>query len=163
VDFARAKPPRPCEPAPLTPVRGYGCLNGIGTAPKVLRVAGYVQSTGKPASYSGSASVTEQADGTLLVGPEQPDVSAVSDQGQFRPGLPSIGVYSGSGARIVGTSAAAAAVTRMIAHNMLGGVDPRAGFVALANEANPVLRAKALSREGQARVKPVCGTCITAP
>jgi hypothetical protein len=91
---------------PLPPIRGYGCINGIGTAPSTIRVAGYDQTTREPSPYSGSSALAALPGGDVIMGPEAPVISAVADQGAFRPGLPSIGVLSGSGARIVGTSAA---------------------------------------------------------
>lgn len=162
VDLTHPKRARALDAAPLSCVRGYGCLNGISTAPSVLRVAGYVQSTGATSYYSGASSVTVLADGTHRVGPEAPLVSAVSDQGQFRPGLPSIGVLSGSGARIVGTSAAAAAVTRVMVGNIVQGRDHKMGFAPAADMATQgqLVQAKTLSRSGAYRVEPVCGSCL---
>ncbi|MCL3881117.1 hypothetical protein [Marivita sp. GX14005] len=154
VDLERPAPPRPLDPPPLRPVRGYGCLNGIGTAPSVFRVAGYVQGSGKPASYSGSASLDVRAEGRALVGLEAPIACAVSDQDAFRPGIPSIGILSGSGARIVGTSAAAALASRRIALNFLRGEAATEGFEHLrsAERDLPLDEAQAYAREGQWRV-----------
>ncbi|KJZ17920.1 S8 family serine peptidase [Loktanella sp. S4079] len=162
VDLTHPKPARALEVAPLSCVRGYGCLNGIGTAPSVLRVAGYVQSTGATSYYSGASSISTLASGTHLVGPEVPLVSAVSDQGQFRPGLPSIGVLSGSGARIIGTSAAAATVARFMAGNILQGRDHKAGFEAAPDMTShgQLMQAKTLSRSGAYRVGPICRSCL---
>ncbi len=125
VDLARPAAPRALDVPPLTPVRGYGCLNGIGTAPSVMRVSGYVQSTQNPSFYSGAGQISALPDGTFALGPDMPSVCAVADQGQFRPGLASIGTLSGSGSRVVGTSAATAAVTRIMAGNIARGHPPK--------------------------------------
>lgn len=161
VDLSYPKPPRVFEPPTLTPVRGFGCLNGIGTASSVLRIAGYMQSTQKPSGYSGSASIAVGADGTTFVDANLPAATATADQGWFRPGLPSIGVLSGSGARIVGTSAAAATATRLIALNFIAGEPPWQGFTELYSDAVP--DARTLSRTGLYRVPPVCGTAPKQP
>ncbi|MFP7570053.1 hypothetical protein [Marivita sp. S2033] len=165
VDLKRPKPPRPLETRGLSPVRGYGCLNGIGTAPSVFRVAGYVQTTDTPAPYSGSASVAIAPDETATLGPEVPNACAVSDQGTMRPGLPSIGVLSGSGARVIGTSAAAATATRMIALNFLSGNGATTGFLPLHDDTQPkpMQEAQAIAREGKFRVPPVCGIALKHP
>lgn len=157
VDLNHPVPPRPLDPHPLSAVRGYGCLNGISTAPLVMRVAGYVQETNKPSFYSGSASISMMADGTYGAGPERPEVCAVADQGQFRPGVHSIGVLSGSGARIVGTSAAAAAVTRTMASNITRGLPHRYGFQPLFDTAptGQLDEAISLARSGSYRVLPI--------
>jgi hypothetical protein len=162
VDLAHPKPPRPFAPPALTPVRGYGCLNGIGTAPSVFRVAGYMQSTLKPSVYSGSASIGVDADGTAFVDANLPAATATADQGWFRPGLPSIGVLSGSGARIIGTSAAAATATRLIALNFVAGNPARHGFDTLYPDTDAPPDAQTLARTGPYRVLPVCGKNITS-
>lgn len=163
VDFNPAPPARGVfyDPdAPLGPVRGYGCLNGIGTSPSTLRVAGYDQITGRPAAYSGSSAIGVLPDGTVTLGPEMPFMSAVSDQGAFRPGLPSIGVLSGSGARIVGTSAAAASASRLFVTNIANGRNMLEGISALpAIPASPTQRdARQRVRTGAYIAPPVCGS-----
>ncbi len=161
VDLER--PLRPKGPfydldAPLEPVRGYGCINGIGTSPSTLRVAGHDQITGIPAAYSGSSAIGVLPDGTVTLGPETPFMSAVSDQGAFRPGLPSIGVLSGSGARIVGTSAAAASASRLLVANIASGRDLLDGIAPLPElPAPPSLRdARKRVRSGAYVAPPVC-------
>ena len=146
--------------APLGPVRGYGCLNGIGTSPSTLRVAGYDQTTGRPAAYSGSSAISIMPDGTVTLGPETPFMSAVSDQGAFRPGLPSIGVLSGSGARIVGTSAAAASASRLLVTNIAYGRDVLDGITALPDIPVPPSQkdARQRVRTGAYIAPPVCGS-----
>ena len=158
VDFNHPAPPKPLQPAPLTPVRGYGCLNGIGTAPAVTRVAGYIGCTGKPTAYSGASAIAVMANGTILKDPAHPTVSAIADQGYFRPGLPSIGVTSGSGARIVGTSAASAAVTRAVAVNILRDRPAFDGFepMDIGPGGSDLQDAKTLSRMGFLRAPAIC-------
>lgn len=146
----------------LPVVRGYGCINGIGTSPSTVRVAGYVQTTGKPSYYSGSSAIAALPDGSVISGPETPLISAVADQGLFRPGLPSIGVLSGSGARIVGTSAAAAAASRLIVGNIARERDPMAGFGVLSTPIpdGTLEQAKIAARTGAFRAPAACvGTC----
>lgn len=161
------EPQRPITDAltSLTPIRGFGCLNGIGTSPSTLRVAGYVQTTRAPSSYSGSSALAILPGGDVIMGPEVPSISAVSDQGAFRPGLPSIGVLSGSGARIVGTSSAAAAASRMMVANIAAGHDPMRGFEVLPDlGANPSLEvAMNAARSGSYRAPPVCGSKKPTP
>ena len=158
VDFNHPLPPRPLEPAPLTPVRGYGCLNGIGTAPAVTRVAGHIGCAGKPTEYSGASAIAVMANGTILKDRAHPTVSAIADQGHFRRGLPSIGVTSGSGARIIGTSAASAAVTRAVALNILR--DKPAFHLFEPTDFGPgtsgLEDAQTLSRMGLSRAPAVC-------
>jgi hypothetical protein len=156
IDLSHPTPPRVFEPPALTPVRGFGCLNGIGTAPAVFRIAGYMQSTHKPSNYSGSASIKLDAQGGAIVDENLPAATATADQGWFRPGLPSIGVLSGSGARIIGTSAAAATAARLIALNFVAGQPARQGFTELYPGITP--DARTLARTGPYRVPPVCGT-----
>jgi hypothetical protein len=158
VDLSHPTPPRLFELPALTPVRGFGCLNGIGTAPSVLRIAGYMQSTLKPSAYSGSASIALDESGTAFVDDNLPAATATADQGWFRPGLPSIGVLSGSGARIIGTSAAAATATRLIALNFISDRPARHGFSEIYP--GPTPDARNLARTGPYRVPPVCSTVV---
>ena len=145
---------------PIGPVRGYGCINAISTSPSTLRVAGYDQMSGAPAAYSGGSAIGVLADGTVTLGPEKPFMTAVSDQGAFRPGLPSIGVLSGSGARIVGTSAAAASASRLLVGNIAHGRDLLEGIAALPEiPLPPSLRdARKRVRTGSYVAPPVCGS-----
>ncbi|WP_108814770.1 hypothetical protein [Loktanella sp. Alg231-35] len=145
---------------PLPPIRGYGCINGIGTAPSTIRVAGYDQTTREPSPYSGSSALAALPGGDVIMGPEAPVISAVADQGAFRPGLPSIGVLSGSGARIVGTSAAAAAASRLMVANIAADLDPKQGFEPLPEPGPDVTleAAKNKARSGTYRAPPVCGS-----
>ncbi|MEZ5865419.1 MAG: hypothetical protein R3D25_15640 [Geminicoccaceae bacterium] len=108
-------------------VRGYGCYNGIASAKSTTRVAGIVASTKEAAPYSGAGGL--EAGGTgLEPWSVQPDLGAVSDQSLMLPGVSSIGVVSGSFARLVGTSAAAAAASRTMVRNAAAGRDLMAGL-----------------------------------
>ncbi|WP_293572655.1 S8 family serine peptidase [Phaeobacter sp.] len=118
----------PSDGEPLPVVRGYGALNGIGNAASMLRVAGRVQTSGQAARYSSGQAIRQTAEGVLSLSEAEIGINAVSDQGVFRPGLPSIATLSGGGSRLIGTSAAAATVTREIARNMAAGRDMMAGF-----------------------------------
>ena len=157
--------PFPDPSAPLEPIRGFGCINGIGTSPSTLRVAGYVQTTNAPSDYSGSSALATLQDGEIIMGLEVPIISAVADQGAFRAGLPSIGVVSGSGARIVGTSAAAAAASRLMVGNIAAGRERMSGFDdLLIPEPNASLEiAKKVARTGTYRAPPVCGSKRPSP
>ncbi|NDR56193.1 hypothetical protein [Aliiruegeria sabulilitoris] len=101
-------------------VRGFGCLSAICSAPAATRVAGLQGGTGKPASYSSGGGLDRLSGGPVAWG-AQPDFAALSDQGPSRPGLPSLGTVSGSGARLVGTSAASALATRWMVSNAASG------------------------------------------
>ncbi|NHF72026.1 S8/S53 family peptidase [Paracoccus xiamenensis] len=101
-------------------VRGFGTFNGISSSAAVTRVAGYDLSTRLPSRYSGAGGLRQVADRLQPWG-VGPAFAAPADQGQFRPGLPSIGILSGSGVRLQGTSAAAACATRWMADNVAKG------------------------------------------
>ncbi|MDV7141800.1 hypothetical protein R3X27_03795 [Tropicimonas sp. TH_r6] len=101
-------------------VRGFGCLSAICSAPAATRVAGLRGGLGCPAPYSSGGGVDHLSDGPVPWG-AQPSLTALSDQGLARPGLPSLGSVSGSGARLVGTSAAAALASRWMVSNAAAG------------------------------------------
>lgn len=109
-------------------VRGFGCMNGVGSAPSVTRVAGYVHGTGRPCLYSGSSGLTLNADGTTIPWGADTTISAVGDQSMALGGTRSIGVRSGSGTRLSGTSGAAPAVSRLMAINAAAGRDLTSGL-----------------------------------
>ncbi|WBU57262.1 hypothetical protein [Paracoccus sediminicola] len=120
--------PGPLEPAlPSGKVRGYGTFNGIGSAPSVTRVSGYVMGSDAPSLYSGAAALTF-TDGALKVIGVRPAFAAPADRGLHRAGLQSIGVLSGSAAQLQGTSAACALATRWMALNIAAGHDIHAGL-----------------------------------
>ncbi|SDJ18833.1 hypothetical protein [Aliiruegeria lutimaris] len=101
-------------------VRGFGCLSAICSAPDATRVAGLQGGTGQPAAYSSGGGL-DRLSGNPVAWGAQPDFAALSDQGPSRPGLPSLGTISGSGARLVGTSAAAALASRWMVSNAASG------------------------------------------
>ncbi len=101
-------------------VRGFGCLSAICSAPAATRVAGLQGGTGGPAAYSSGGGLDRLSGGPVAWG-AQPSFAALSDQGPSRPGLPSIGSVTGSGARLVGTSAAAALASRWMVANAAAG------------------------------------------
>ena len=111
-------------------VLGNGTLSAIATTPSVTRVAGFVASTRRPVPYSSAGGLIGVAPGEREWG-AQPAFAAVSDQGVMRPGLPSIGTVSGSGARLIGTSAAAALASRFMVANAAKGLKLTEGLVDL--------------------------------
>ncbi|MGY9046826.1 MAG: S8 family serine peptidase [Rhodobacterales bacterium] len=141
------------EGATPSVVTGFGCYNGIGSAPSVTRVAGHCGTSGSPAAYSGAGRLGFTSDGVVTRG-VVPTLSAVSDQGPARPGLPSIGVLSGSGARLQGTSAAAASVTRLMAASVASG---GALFDAMTPIPQSETDARRTARQGSALAPAVCG------
>jgi hypothetical protein len=101
-------------------VQGYGSLSALASAPAVIRVAGVVAGTGYPSDYSSAGALRK--DGAVLEQHgAQPTFAAISDQGTMLPGLPSIGCVSGSGARLIGTSTAAALASRWMVANAAKG------------------------------------------
>ena len=100
-------------------IDGFGSLSGIATAPAATRVAGFDAATGRAAPYS---SVGRRG------GAAPVDMAAASDRSPARPGVRSIGVTSGTGAVMVGTSAAAPAAARHMAINAAGGLPFGHGF-----------------------------------
>ena len=92
-------------------VKRSGSYNGLATGGEPIIVGGHVESTGKPAVYSGNqpASVGYPASS---VGPL---VSAESDRSLVFRGIPATGVRSGVSVTLDGTSVAAPTVTRRVA------------------------------------------------
>lgn len=109
-------------------VRGYGCYNGVASAPSVTRVAGHVASVQRPSRYSGAAGLTLAQSGALQAWSVRPALSAPADQSRALEGTLSIGVRSGSGMRLVGTSGASPMAARLMALNAAAGRDLLAGF-----------------------------------
>lgn len=135
-----------CLEGPAGVVTGYGSLSAISTAPSVTRVAGIVAGTRRAAGYSSAGALRREGEWLVPHG-AQPTFAAPSDQGAMRPGLPSIGTVSGSSARLVGTSAAAALAARWMVANGAAGhglteglVPPQQGGVQ-AEEARRAARA----------------------
>ena len=109
------------------PISGYGSLSGVGSAPRVTRVAGYVQVTGTPAPYSAAGGLRVQGGAPATWG-AQTTVSAVADQSLILRGTPSIGCHSGGLSRLIGTSGATPQVARRMVINAAAGRDVMEGF-----------------------------------
>jgi hypothetical protein len=139
-------------PGPLPVVRGYGAVNGIGNAPSMTRVAGRIETSQRPAPYSSGQQLVQSDDGKIAPSGAPITVNAISDQGLFVTGLPSIGTLSGCRTRLIGTSAAAATVTRAIVGNWMNGKDMWDGMAPIPDTATP--REKA--RSGGVNIPPVC-------
>jgi hypothetical protein len=104
-----------------------GTLSAIATTPSVTRVAGFIADARSPARYSSAGGVEVSGSRERAWG-VQPSFAAASDQGRMRPGLPSIGSVSGSRARLIGTSAAAALASRFMVANAAAGRALTAGL-----------------------------------
>lgn len=122
------KSPQASQPAPpKSPVRrypanvpnvsGFGATNAVGTSPSTTRVSGYVLQSGRPSDYSGAGGVKELQDGSYVSWGPQPEVSAVTDFSRIKPGIWSIGTTSGTRSKLIGTSAAAPTVARLMVRN----------------------------------------------
>jgi hypothetical protein len=130
-DYQRGKPvgtrraadseqPRP-DAHPL--VRPQGTLNAYGFGEGTLLVAGYRASDNTPAAYSAAGAAymprrSKGSGGRPLVGP---DLAAVSDASPSLPGILGSGTYSGSVARLNGTSVAAPQAVRQLAEKIAAG------------------------------------------
>ena len=117
---ADSEQPRP-DAHPL--VRPQGTLNAYGFGEGTLLVAGYRASDNTPAAYSASGAAymprrSKSPGGRPLVGP---DLAAVSDASPSLPGILGGGTYSGSVARLNGTSVAAPQVVRQLAEKIAAG------------------------------------------
>lgn len=137
-------------------LRGFGTFNGISSAAATIRVAGYVENSRLPSRFSGAGGLQRRGD-QLEPWSVGPAFAAPADQGRSRPGLPSIGVLSGSGARLQGTSAAAAVVTRWMVCNLTRGRGMTDGLAPLpppscGNENCPSCAAKLTARLGRGLV-----------
>lgn len=134
-------------------LRGYGTMNGVASAGAVTRVAGYVASTKRPCDYSGAGGLTRNADGAVLPWGAHANLCAVADQGKMITGTRSIGVRSGSGMRIVGTSGASPAAARLMAINAAKGAPLMQGMegalpIAIVEDQSDMTAAKHASKTG---------------
>jgi hypothetical protein len=98
-------------------VRAQGTLNAYGFGEGTVLVAGYRASDAEPASYSsaGADDMKRRAKdrhGNPLIGP---DLAAVTEESPMLPGILRTGTYSGSMARLNGTSVAAPLAARALA------------------------------------------------
>lgn len=124
----RIKPALPEYTQPLTPVRGFGSMNGVANADFVTRVGGYVQSSGHPARYSSAGGLLNTGGAAPVTWGAYVALSGVSDRGTALPGTVSQGVYSGARSILIGTSGAAPQVARCIARALADGLDPMSGL-----------------------------------
>jgi hypothetical protein len=104
-------------------VREQGTLNAYGYGEGTVLVAGYRHSDHEPAAYSASGAEdmprrSKGPDRKPLVGP---DIAAVSDASPSLPGILGTGTYSGSVARMNGTSVAAPQAVRQLADKIAAG------------------------------------------
>jgi len=150
-------------------IRGYGCTNGVASSPAVTRVAGYVASTARPSQYSGSSGVTRDTCGTSRFWGAPTTLIAVADESRMLSGTLSIGVRSGSGTRLAGTSGAAPAASRCMVINAAAGrplfsrMEGPLPFPTREREgATPTMLLKHQARAGHNTVQPV-GKSRTRP
>lgn len=104
-------------------IRGYGGMNGVASSPDVTRIAGYTASSGKVSWYSGASGLTLKGDGSTGHWGAATSYAAVSDKSQLLAGTASIGVRSGSGTHLSGTSGASPAASRIMVLNAAEGAD----------------------------------------
>ncbi|MFD2205914.1 S8 family serine peptidase [Kiloniella antarctica] len=103
-------------------IKRSGSYNGLATGEVPIVVGGHVESTGKPAIYSGNQS-TNVGYPTSSVGPF---VSAESDRSPVFRGIQASGVRSGVSVALDGTSVAAPIVTRRVAETLkVGSAKPK--------------------------------------
>jgi hypothetical protein len=125
VEMVGGRPAADGPPPPLgsTLVRREGTLNAYGYGEGTVLVAGYRHSDRQPAAYSASGAVhmrrrSKDATGQPLVGP---DLAAVTDASPSLSGILGTGTYSGSVARLNGTSVAAPQAVRELADEIAAG------------------------------------------
>ena len=104
-------------------ISGFGSMNAVASSSRTTRVSGYVQHNKRPADYAGSGRLHVQEKQDPAPVGAQTLIVACSDQSPSSPGIPSTGVLSGSRTRLVGTSAAAPAVARLMVLNAAAGRD----------------------------------------
>ncbi len=133
-------------------LRGYGCTNGVASSPAVTRVAGYVHSTKRPCEYSGSSGITNTPDPHIWGATTT--LTAVADDSLMLHGTRSIGVRSGSGVRLSGTSGAAPAASRQMVLNAAKGLALTANMQDPLAMANIETRSPLTSLKHTARIGP---------
>lgn len=116
--------------------------------------------TARPTTYSGTGGLRQQDDGRLVRWGQHADLTAASDQSELRAGLPSLGVLSGSRARLIGTSSAAPTVARHMVMNAAAGRDLFEGFagpLALhpTEDPHPNIRVQHSARVGECTAQPL--------
>ncbi|QRM35431.1 hypothetical protein [Microvirga sp. VF16] len=136
-------------------VQRYGTLSALASTPSVTRVAGVVGSTGHPTKYSSAGALGRDEH----VPRGEPTLAAISDQGVMLPGLRSIGCVSGSGARLTGTSAAAALAARwMVVKAAEGCYDLMSGLAPLPARPPAIDEESWTARIGKKGIVPI-GLC----
>lgn len=133
VDLNKAASIRPDHPLrdyteSLGFIRGYGSMNGVGSAASVTRVAGYTAQTRRPSAYSGAGGVTRNAQGNVVPWGAHANVAAAADESAYHYGTRAIGVRSGSAMRLIGTSGASPAAARLMVINAAKGLALMHGF-----------------------------------
>lgn len=165
IDLDKAAPTRPDHPLRayterLGFLRGYGTMNGVGSAGSVLRVAGYTAQTGRPCGYSGAGGLTRDPAGDVAPWGAHTSLTAVADQSAHHLGTRAIGVRSGAAMRLIGTSGAAPAAARLMVRNAAKGRPLMQGFtgplpLAPIECASEMVRAKHAARTGAYTAPPV--------
>lgn len=126
VEWPGKHPPADGPPPPLgsAMVRSEGTLNAYGYGEGTVLVGGYRWSDNEPASYSASGAthmLRRSKNTNRQAFLEGPDMVAVSDESPALPGILGIGTYSGSVARLNGTSVAAPSAVRALADEIAYG------------------------------------------
>lgn len=133
VDLHKPAPIRPDHPLrdyteTLGFIRGYGSMNGVGSAGSVTRISGYTAQTGRPCGYSGAGGLTRDPQGEVVPWGAHASIAAVADVSAHHLGTRSIGVRSGSAMRLIGTSGASPAAARLMVINAAKGLAMRHGL-----------------------------------
>ena len=150
------KPALPEYKQPLSLVRGFGSMNGVANADFVTRVAGYVQSSGNPASYSSAGGLLNTNDPAPATWGKHVEICAVSDRSPVLPGTVAQGVYSGARSILIGTSGAAPQVARSIVRALANGHDPMSGLAPQTyTYDNPVKNTHLKARLGNYKAPPL--------
>lgn len=158
VDLHKTPPLRPDHPLRdyterLGFIRGFGSMNGVGSAGSVTRVAGYTAQTGRPSAYSGAGGLTRNAQGDVMPWGAHASLAAVADESAYHHGTRSIGVRTGSAMRLIGTSGASPAAARLMVINAAKGLALLHGFdghlpMADVETSTDMTRAKHAARTG---------------
>ncbi|MBS8259331.1 hypothetical protein DYI23_03770 [Roseibium polysiphoniae] len=128
MQFVRPKSPVRKYSADVPNISGFGATNAVAASASTTRVSGYILQSGHPSDYSGAGGVKKVPDGSYVSWGPQPEVSAVTDQSRTQPGIWSIGTTSGTRSKLIGTSAAAPSVARLMVRNAAAGRPLLDGF-----------------------------------
>ncbi len=96
--------------------RRFGTLNGLATGKHTIVVGGYDDSSKKAARYSSAGALRNTGDPVNRVVPNdaQVDISAMTERGQWSPGIVGAGTRSGITVALRGTSSAAPQISRAL-------------------------------------------------